>query len=150
MIERADRTEFVGKRTYIDTNILIYFVEGFEAYEDVLVGLFEMARRGSVQLATSELTLLEVLVGAKIAQNARAEAIYRQLLEDSGWIELVPVSRNVLIQAASIRGRHRLSIPDAIHLATATLCRCDILLTNDKEMRVAAALKVEILNDWVG
>lgn len=149
MTNRPYINGLVGKRVYIHTNILIYFVEGFEIYKNILIALFEMARRGSVQFVTSELTLLEVLVGAKIAQNVRAEAIYRHLLEENGWIDLVPISRDVLIQGANVRGRYRLSTPDALHMATATTCRCDVLLTNDKKLHVSEALDVTLLSELI-
>jgi predicted nucleic acid-binding protein len=149
MIARPDIGELVGKRIYIDTNILIYFVEGFEIYKNVLVELFEMARRGSVWFVTSELTLLEVLVGAKAARNTRAEAIYRHLLEESGWVELIPISRDILISAASVRVKHRLSIADAIHMVTSTACRCDVFMTNDKKLRIPDMIHVILLNDLI-
>jgi len=45
-----------------------------------------------------------------------------------------PVDRSVLIDAARLRGRTGLRLPDAIHASTALASGCDTFLTNDRRL----------------
>lgn len=47
---------------YLDANSIIYTVELIEPYQTALRPLWEAARAGILKVATSDLTLLEVLV----------------------------------------------------------------------------------------
>ncbi|MBL7202552.1 MAG: PIN domain-containing protein [Anaerolineae bacterium] len=52
----------------------------------------------------------------------------------------------ILERAARLRATtDSLRLPDAIHLATATLERCDRFLTNDKRPKAVAVLPVVVL-----
>jgi predicted nucleic acid-binding protein len=84
---------------------------------------------------TSELTLAEVLV--KPYQLDRAELIqaYESFLEPDGALQIEPVTASVLRDAARLRARSRLRVPDAIHAATAVTAGCSALLTNDQDLR---------------
>ena len=48
---------FAGKRVYVDTNIVVYFLEKHPDWFAEVLPLFEMAARGEVALVTSEFTV---------------------------------------------------------------------------------------------
>jgi predicted nucleic acid-binding protein len=131
-----------SQRVYLDANILIYAVEGAAQYAAVLRSLLAAADQGAVQLATSELTLAEVLVGPLRTANAEIAATYELLLSSKQSINVVPVDRSILRLCAEIRATVKLRLPDAIHLATAELVKSDYFLTEDLRIRPRMAMQV--------
>jgi predicted nucleic acid-binding protein len=130
-------------RLYLDTNALIYALEGDdEPLRTSFRRLFKTI--GGHQMCTSELTLAELLVGAYRADDlARAER-YKRLfeIEGNGFVRVLPVSTAVLTHAAGFRGRQLRFSPnkpqliDCIHAATAYLSDCSHFLTSDKPLRL--------------
>lgn len=55
----------LGERVYLDTNIIIYAVEGFADYADQIHALLEAMDTDEIVAVTSELTLAETLVRSK-------------------------------------------------------------------------------------
>ena len=58
----ASLAGILGKTAYLDTNLFIYAVEGYEPEQDFVRELFSALERGDFAAATSELTLAELLV----------------------------------------------------------------------------------------
>ena len=58
---------------YIDTMTLIYTVERYPAYWPLLEPLWQAAQAGTIEIVSSELTLLETLVGPLKSGNATLE-----------------------------------------------------------------------------
>ena len=58
------------------------------------------------------------------------------------------ISRQILIEAAHLRAKSRpLSLPDAIHFATAQLNDCQTFLTNDKRLKSIPDIDVVIISE---
>jgi predicted nucleic acid-binding protein len=71
---------------------------------------------------------------------------YRTLLESTG-IQLVPINREIILNATELRARTNLKTPDAIHAATAIHKNCDLFLTNDRGFDNFSILSTIILDD---
>lgn len=134
-------------RLYLDTNIFIYALEGYPVFRAVLTRLFEALDRGELTAVTSELTLAEVLVKPLLDQHAERQAAYLQALQPSTSLQLIPVSREVLIAAARLRAEGNLKLPDAIHAATAQLSGCSQFLTNDARVPALPGLVIRRLSE---
>jgi predicted nucleic acid-binding protein len=134
-------------RIYLDTNIFIYALEGYPAFRAVLTALFEALDRGELTAVTSELTLAEVLVKPLLDHHAERQAAYLQALQPSASLQIIPVSREMLITAARLRADTHLKLPDAIHVATAQLTGCDQFLTNDTRVPTLTGLKIRRLSE---
>jgi predicted nucleic acid-binding protein len=132
-----------GRRTYLDANIFIYAAEGYPPFLTELTQLFTAINDGRLPAVTSELTLAEVLVKPVQAKDQRAIELYEELISAHGALAVQPVSRAVLAESAGIRANSRLRLPDAVHVATSLLARCDLFLTNDN--RIPSNLGIEIL-----
>lgn len=132
---------------YLDTNIFIYALEGYPAFRSTLTALFEALDRHELLAVTSELTLAECLVKPLLDHHAEREAAYRQVLQSTASLLVVPVSRAVLIAAAHLRAEVNLKLPDAIHVATARLSACTAFLTNDTRIPSFSDLFVRQLSD---
>ena len=124
-------------RVYLDSNIIIAALGG-DSDHQLALKLMEVigsvAPQPTPPYVTSELTLAEVLVRPMRAQSSLSD--FDNALTTSAWLEVAPVSRNVLWGAASMRSQHpALKLPDAIHIATALAERCSHILTADTGLR---------------
>lgn len=137
-----------GERIYLDTNIIIYAMEGYPEYVSSLSSLFAAIDEGKLVAVTSELTLAESLVKPMMDDNAHLQNVYMDALQSSDVIFVIPVNRQILIEAARLRAKtDTLNLPDAIHLATAHVHQCDSFLTNDKRLRALPEIHVVILSE---
>ncbi|MFL6210796.1 MAG: type II toxin-antitoxin system VapC family toxin [Pyrinomonadaceae bacterium] len=137
----------VGAQVYLDTNIVIYAVEGFVDLADQLQALLQALDNMEIVAFTSELTLAEVLVKPMQDQNQQAQRAYETFLTPSPALQVVPISRSILTEAARLRATTKLKLPDAIHLATADLSGCSSFLTNDDSFKSVASAKIKILSE---
>lgn len=137
-----------GSRVYLDANIFIYALEGYPGFVEVLNELFTAIDNGQLQAVTSELSLAEVLIKPMMDNNAGFQDAYQKMIETSQALYVAPVSREILIRAASLRASNAaIKLPDAIHAATAQACHCQTIITNDKQLRVLAGLTVILPSD---
>ncbi len=137
----------LGQRIYIDTNIVIYAVEGLAYYAAQVQPLLDAMDAAEVFIVTSELTLAEVLVGPVKTQNLVIQQTYRSFLTTTAILEVAPVTRAILENAAELRATTKLKLPDAIHLATALQYQCDSFLTNDVVFKSLNLAQVKMLSD---
>ncbi len=123
-----------GATVYLDTNPLIYLTEGNPAFKASIEKLFTEFEKAQAQFLTSELALTEVLVLPLRRHDTGLVAIYERLFDT--LVQPLPVSREVLIYAAQLRAdTPSLRMPDAIHLATATLAKADAFVSGDAGMK---------------
>ena len=62
-------------------------------------------------------------------------------------LELQPISREVLLEAAGLRARYRLRTPDAIQIATGLRYGATLAVTNDDAWRNLPLLDTVMLSD---
>jgi predicted nucleic acid-binding protein len=116
---------------YLDSNIIIYLVEGNADLGNVVLAAFREIEVRQIKLYTSEITVTECLNGAYRAELPELAQHYLELLESEDFITLLPVQFDVCVEAARLGSMHRLKTVDSIHLATATLAGCQSWLSND-------------------
>ena len=133
----------------VDTAPFIYFVEADLRYSPVVESLFQLAARGTGQLVTSTLTLMELLVVPYRAGNQQLAGQYQALLTRSRGLQLVDLSRDVLRGAAQLRAVTGARTPDAIQLAAALTSGCRTFVTNDRRLPAIPGLKLIQLSDYV-
>lgn len=123
-----------ASRIYFDTNPFIYSIERVEPFRSILLPLWESVARSGARIVTSELSLLEVLVGPIKAANVDLQTEYRRLLT-SEVVQLAPITRDILLKAAELRAAHRVKTPDAIYAATFVLTPCSHFVTFDTALK---------------
>jgi predicted nucleic acid-binding protein len=134
---------------YVDANAVIYRVERIEPYLTAAAPLWDALDNGTARLATSELTLLEVLVKPIRDGNAALVNLFRDVLLGTAGLTCLPVTRPVLESAAGLRARHGLRTPDAVHAACALAAGCPLFVTNDAAFRRVPGLNVAVLSEVV-
>jgi predicted nucleic acid-binding protein len=132
---------------YLDTQAVIYSVETHDRYWPLLEPVWQAAQSGKLEIVSSELTLMETLVGPIRNGDKILETAYEELFQ-SLEIRLLPITQAVLRQAARLRaGFPSLRTPDAIHATTAQLHDCALLITNDADYRRLPGLPLTLLDD---
>jgi len=75
-----------------------------------------------------------VMAGPFAAENEVLAMQYREVLCHSpGW-QTIPVDESLAAEAARLRARYRLRLPDAIQVATAIVTRSWALVTHDSAL----------------
>ena len=131
---------------YIDTMTLIYTVEQYPTYWPLLEPMWLAAQTGTITIVSSELILMEALVGPLKSGNTGLQRLFEQAMTGAR-MRLLPISQPILRQAARLRATTRLKTPDALHAATAQQAGCVLFVTNDAGFRGVPGLPVVILDD---
>jgi predicted nucleic acid-binding protein len=128
--------EKLGERVYLDTNFFIYTLEAVEPWVRVARRVLAALDEGACSGVTSELSLAECLV--KPLQLGQAEVVqtYQAFLQERRFLSVVPITRELLAEAARLRAISRIKLPDAIHAATALQRGCTSFLTNDDRLTI--------------
>ncbi len=132
---------------YLDSNCIIYSIEKIEPYFSMLERVWHLSGLGKIEIVCSELVLLETLVKPVREHDALMESLFRELLQASGDVKLIPISQAVLERAISLRANAGLKTPDAIHAATAMEVECSAFLTNDSSFGRLEALHAKSLSE---
>jgi predicted nucleic acid-binding protein len=126
------------KRVYVDSNVLIYAVEGVATTANPAKELIKFLRAHRGLMFTSEIMLAEVLApsrGQRAWPLPAKRRVYLDLLLFSGVVNLVPVTRAILIRTADLRKIAPLKLPDAIHLESAIHTESGFLVTGDTNFK---------------
>jgi predicted nucleic acid-binding protein len=135
-------------RVYVDTQILIYTVEKFPGYLNLLTSLWESVDAGRAMVMSSQLVAMETLIVPLRRHDDALVADFEQIMQPP--MKLIPISAAVLRQAAVLRAEIQSTrTPDAIHAGTALLERPDLFLTNDRGFKAVKGLPVVILDDLI-
>jgi predicted nucleic acid-binding protein len=129
-------------RVYLDSCIVIYLIEGAEELSRSIRSILaptEAPPSGCV----SELTRLECRVGPVRKGDAGLLAQFDAFFANRE-IEIIPWDREIFELATQIRALHGTKTPDALHLAAATVGRCEEFWTNDHRLNAAARGRIEI------
>jgi uncharacterized protein len=120
-------------RIFWDTNLFIYLFEDYGPFSKATVELRQrMLIRGD-QLATSTLTLGEILVKPVEQGDAVLCARYESALAAAAL--MLPFDAKAARIYASLRADRALRPPDAIQLACAGAAGVDLFVTNDVRLR---------------
>lgn len=138
----------LSAKVYLDTSPIIYSVEKHADYWQILVPLWQSLKNSGIEVFTSELTLLETLVQPLKQNNQILAAAYESLLTQTE-IKLLPISREILREAANLRAVQNLKTPDAIHAATAFSANCEYLITNDNGFKRLSNINIITLSDLI-
>jgi predicted nucleic acid-binding protein len=143
-------TEALGRGPIaVDTAVFIYLLEEHPTFLPVVLPIFQAADRGEIEIVSSGITLLEVLVVPYRAGDLDLAERYEALLTRSRGVRLIGVDPVQLRTAAQLRAVHGVRTPDALQLAAALTTRCSALVTNDRRFPDVRGLPIVQLSDHV-
>jgi predicted nucleic acid-binding protein len=136
------------KRVLIDTGVWIYHFEQHAEFGAAAGQVIDSLEDGRFLGVASELTLLELTVRPLQLGRQDIADDYEILLGYFPNLELVPISRDILMEAAALRARHRLRTPAAIQIATGLAGGATIAVTNDGGWRAIPGIEIVTLSDF--
>ena len=132
----------------LDTALFIYHFEDNRDYRHLTSRILQAVSQGQCRAVVSELTLLELLVRPLKLELQDVADEYEALLSHFPNLELVPLSRQVVLKAAAIRAQYGVRTPDALILATAIINDAALVITNDIQWKRVREIKIACLDDF--
>lgn len=134
------------RRVLLDSSAIIAWIQN-DPRTSRIAGLMDMLERGDAQLVQSVIVLAEVFKRSahpdefeRQRQDALLNTIRSKL--ESPDVMLLDVTPPVARKATELRVKYGLKLPDATHLATAVLNRCDWFVTLDRDFPQLEAPRV--------
>jgi len=135
----------LGKKIFLDTAPLIYYIEENSNYLQKLNELFEVKNR--CRFVTSVITLSEVLVMPFRERRYELARQYENILIHAENVDIYEMNIQIAKKTAQLRSRYSIKTPDAIQLATALYCSVDFFLTNDLKLKSINELNIITLDE---
>jgi len=136
------------RRLFLDTAPVIYFVERHPQYYDLVRVFFEQINQQALIAVTSPITFSECLVQPYRLGQTELQQDFIELITNYDNVEFVPIDEEELgIQAAQIRARYNLQLPDAFQIAVALTANCEAFITNDVILKRVTELRVLVLDE---
>jgi predicted nucleic acid-binding protein len=129
---------------YLDTNIVIYAVEGLPALQQRATNHIAALEAAGHRFAVGELTWTECLVFPLRTANGLLLMDYHRFFLGP-HLATVPLTAAVQHRAAMVRASHNYGLADSLHLAAAVEHRVDRFLTNDQNLAGFPDVTVELL-----
>lgn len=133
----------------VDTAILIYHLEEHPFYSNLTTILLQAVQRGVCHAVLSEISLLELLVLPLRLQLPDVADEYELLLTNFPHLTLIPVSRAIILKAASLRVQYGIKTPDALIIATALTAGATLFVSNDHHLQRITELQVVCLDYYL-
>lgn len=130
------------KKVYVDSCIYIYLFEGTTAFSEIASETFKKLNENNTTIVGSPLILSELLRTEKLKDDMEKREIIKEKFLTTPNLEIIDFSLPIADLAASISVKYKLSLADAIHLATAIIDRCEVFITNDKRIKKLKEIKV--------
>ena len=127
----------------LDTSVFIYYLEGIEPYYLLAEEIFNDIIDGNIKGYFSTISVTEFVTKPFADRNVTAIEHFKRFLSSLS-IRVVAVNYEIAERAGKLRSEYpSIRTPDALIVATALESGCDVLVTNDKDLK---KLKVDELN----
>jgi predicted nucleic acid-binding protein len=136
-------------RIAIDSNVLIYLLDGDPDRVETAAALVDAIATGRVGGVMASMGLLETLVGPARAGDSIAFEQTAATIRDLG-LAITPLTAETAEDAAWIRGQAGLSMPDAAHVACARAAGATAFVTNDRGIPSRPGLEIVTFDDLCG
>ena len=122
-------------RVFFDTSPVIYLLQHIEPYYDQVMHIMLSLQEQDSEIVLSDFTIAEYCVHPYREQRQDLIDLLHAFIEQE---EIMTIHSSVSIaqEAARIRADYpAFKMMDALQLASAISCGCDLFLTNDKQLR---------------
>ncbi len=123
-----------GAAILVDTPPIVYLLDGHPLARR-FAPLFAAGEAGRFRLMVTPITVAEVATGPLRAGREALALQYRAALCSGGAWSLLPIDEETAFEAARLRVRYGLKLPDAFQLAAALRAGCHAVATHDRDFR---------------
>ncbi len=134
--------QFHGRRVYLDTNVLIYFLDRNPDYFTVATAIVEAIESGSITGYTGDAVIAEILVKPYRTGNVALVSSIKAFFKTENFLTICHHDTETFDLAAQLRAKYNQKFIDALHYATAIRSGCQAIVTNDNGIRNSDLLEV--------
>lgn len=136
----------MADRIFFDTNPVIYLLDNISPFTSKVRSFLLQAKRNGSELYTSTITDAEFIVKPLSEQQFDKIALYNGFLNNFGFLKCV-INEQIAVRSAQIRVKYKgIKLADSLQLAAAIESGCDVLLTNDKQLRQVQEIRVLLVD----
>ena len=135
------------RRVGIDSNVLIYLLEQPGPLGDRAGSLLDAIAAGEAEGIMATLALTEACAGPAQAGDPALVERYADELTSLENVRLIPLSAELAVDAAAMRGSTSIGMADAIHIATARNGGATAFVTNDRRIKPTPSLEILYLDE---
>lgn len=136
------------RKVFLDTAPLIYLLDNDANYIQKVRDIFTELLEAGIPIVSSVITCEEYLVFPFRTNNREKIAAFREFVSDCG-IVLRNNDRAAAEKAAMIRAEYpHFKGMDALQLASACLSGCDVMLTNDNQLKQFGEVRCITVDGW--
>lgn len=134
------------KKIFLDTSPIIYYLQCSEPYYSYMKKFWK--DYVDCNYVTSVVTVTEYLTYPYQQNDMKMVNSFYSFIEDME-IEVENIDKRIAEKAAKIRAEYKFfKSMDALQLATACINKCDLFLTNDKQLRQFKEIKCITIDEW--
>jgi predicted nucleic acid-binding protein len=130
----------------LDSNVLIYLLEGSGHLADAAEALVDGIEEGAASGVLASIALTEVLSRPAALGDVASFELYADELREVPNLRVVPLDAETAIDAAWGRSGGR-DLGDAVHVASARQAGATCFITNDSRIRGRAGVEVVRLSE---
>lgn len=128
-----------SKKIFIDTAPIIYYLQSSELYYANMQEFWK--KYNECDYVTSTITITEYLTYPYRQKDMQLISLFYAFVNDMD-IQIRSIDERIAEKAAKIRAEYvHFKTMDALQLAAACLSKCDLFLTNDKQLRQFKEIK---------
>lgn len=138
------------KKAFVDTAPVIYFIEKDSnnlQYHEKVKGFFKDGYDKDKEFVSSVITMEEYFVFPYRNKAYSFIDMFNRFVTTID-MEIMEINQEIAQKAAQIRAEYKgFKAMDALQLATACICGCDLFLTNDKQLKQFGEIKCVIVDE---
>jgi predicted nucleic acid-binding protein len=131
-----------GRSVYLDTNVLIYFLDRNPDYFTLSAAIIEAIESGSIAGYTGDAVVAEILVKPYRTGNIELVSGIKAFFQTEQFLTICHHDADTFDLAAQLRAKYNQKFIDALHYATAIRSGCHAIITNDNGIRTSDHLEV--------
>ena len=131
-------------KIFLDTAPIIYFVEQKDKYLNQIRNIFKVNYLSDFY--TSAISVAEYSLYPYLYDKSLL-ARYNQFIDIMG-IKIVEIDKNIAERSALIKSQYKFfKTADSLQLASALYSKCDLFITNDKQLRQFSEIEILVIDD---
>lgn len=135
-------------KVFLDTTPIIYFLDYDVNYGEKTKAIFEELLEKEKNIVTSTITCTEYLTYPYKTNNFDKVDAFFEFVADCN-ILMHSIDVEIARKAAEIRAQYKdFKTMDALQLASACIQKCDLFLTNDKQLKQFKEVRCVMIEEW--